>query len=66
MTLSQSSTVSRYSVLLAINEPDVAVTVRYDDVQAASEDEAAITARRMARREFGHYGWEVERIEVER
>jgi len=52
-----------YRVLVAVNDPDLALTVRYDmrDVSAAG---AIDVANRAARKDYGDGNWQVERVEV--
>jgi hypothetical protein len=55
-----------YSVTLAIAEPHLAATIRFDHLRAASEAEAVDVAIAGARNHFGgeQHPWQVERITV--
>lgn len=53
-----------YSVTVAINEPTLAMTARYDYVRASSSLRASQKATDAARTEFGGQAWSTERIEM--
>lgn len=53
-----------YNVLLAVCDPDLVASVRYDYVRAADQQQAIEIARGYADAQFGEHGWVAERVEA--
>lgn len=52
-----------FTVLLALSEPGIALTARYDNIRAGSAEEAETVARYAARDHYGGKDWQIERTE---
>jgi hypothetical protein len=63
MSATENQTTSFYRVTVAINEPDLAMTARYDYVKATDSMDASEQATDAAGREFGKpFRWSTESI----